>query len=94
MQKMILLVELVGAKECRRTEAFDKIEKSSLIKQKIECLTVEVPRIKVMRIQKRFKMQLKDREYYVVCDFKIFSKSRLKALICNQQCRYKEESNF
>ena len=95
MKKIVLLAELVGARGHGITKVFDKKEKSSLIKQKIEFLIVEVPRRKAIRIQNIFKTQLKDREYHIVCDFKKTTKSRLKVSMCDQQYKHKqEESNF
>ena len=87
---MKLLVELVRARERGTKEAFDRKEKISSIKQIIDFLVVEVLGKKTIRIWNRFKMQLKDREYYTICDYEKFIESRMKVLICHWQCQYKD----
>ena len=69
-KNIILLAQIIRARELVITEYYDKIEVKSMIEQKIEFPPIIKPSTKVTQAQSKFKEQLKIKELYTIYDFK------------------------
>ena len=90
-KKIIISVELVGVRGRERTDAYNELEKKSMLKQNINFPKVKKPIIKLVRAWNKFKEQLNRIELNTIYDFKEKSESRLKVSRDLQYYQYEDE---
>ena len=83
-KKLLLLSELVGERGRNVTAAFYNINEKSLLKWKLNFLSVKKLPPAAIKVWNQFKEQIKMKSITITCDFKTYIESRLKILRCEQ----------
>ena len=90
-KQIILPAEIVRVRGRKLMEVFNSIEAKSLLQWDINFIVVSKPTIKTVRIWNNFKNQLITKEFYIIYDFKVRAKSRMKISECEKYVRYEIE---
>ena len=90
-KKVLLPMELVGATERLRTEAFDKINSASQMRWKFEFTEGDSPGPKLRKVWEHFKQWTSTNEHQTVKDLEEMSVSAFKISDDGETCRHKTE---